>query len=177
MPVSVFSMFLTIAEKENQTESNWPETSRRSFFHQKKPTEYRRWARESRGHHEGGGVPYPLGASPTSWPPRGPPDLFPTPTPLIYTQTSTKKPSSGVPSPQASIATKNQSRPVPAPCRRAEYLSGGHLHPPGAFHDEEGVVHPWGWGYVPVAMCLISLSLSLVFSLWHDLDVSRALLL
>ena len=33
----------------------------------------------------------------------------------------------------------------------------GMLHP-GALHDEEGVVHPRGWGYVPVAMCLISLS-------------------
>ena len=50
---------------------------------------------------------------PISWPPRGPPDLFPTPTPLIYTQTSRKKPRSGVPPLQASIATKNQSRPIP----------------------------------------------------------------
>ena len=66
----------------------------------------------------------------------------------------------GVPPPQASVATENQSRPVPAPCRRGESLSGGHLHHPGALHDKEGVVHPWGWGYVPVAMCLISLSLS-----------------
>ena len=54
--------------------------------------------------------------------PRGslgdPPDLFSTPKPLIYTETSRKKPRSGVPPPQASVATENQSRPVPAPCRR-----------------------------------------------------------
>ena len=47
-----------------------------------------------------------------------PPDLFPTPTPLICTQTSKKKPRSEVPPPQASVATRNQSRPSPAPCRR-----------------------------------------------------------
>ena len=46
-----------------------------------------------------------------------------------------------------------------------EPITGGHLHHPGALHDEEGVVHPRGWGYVPVAMCLISLSLSLSCSL------------
>ena len=50
----------------------------------------------------------------------------------------------GVPPPQASIATENQSRNIPAPCRRGESLSGGHLHHPGALHDEEGVVHPRG---------------------------------
>ena len=120
---------------------------------------------ESRGTHKGGARPSPW-ARPL---PRGrlgdPPDLFPTPTPLIYTQTSRKKPRSGVPPLQASVATENQSRPVPAPCRRGESLSGGHLHHPDALHDEEGVVRPWGWGYVLVAMCLISLSLSRVLDL------------
>ena len=38
---------------------------------------------------------------------------------------------------------------------RAYFL---HLHHPGDLHDEEGVVHPQGWGYVPVAMRLISVS-------------------
>ena len=55
-----------------------------------------------------------------------------------------------------------------APCRKGGTLTGGHLHHPGALHDEEGVVHPRGWGYVPVAMCLISLSLSRV------LDMARS---
>ena len=90
------------------------------------------------GGHEGGGAPLPRGCL------GDPPDLFPTPTPLIYTQTSRKKPRSGVPPPQASVATVNQSRPVPAPCRRGESLSGGHLHHAGALDDEEGVVHPRG---------------------------------
>ena len=51
---------------------------------------------------------------------------------------------SGVPPPEASVATENQSTPVPAPCQRGESLSGGHLHHPDALHDEEGVVHPQG---------------------------------
>ena len=122
----------------------------------------------------------PHGARPlTLWLPQGPPDLFLTPTPLIYIQTSRKKPRSGVLPPQASVATKNQSRPCSGTLPEGGTLTGGHLHHPGALHDEEGVVHPRGWGYVPVAMCLIflSLSLSLVFLIRHDLDVPRAFLL
>ena len=69
--------------------------------------------------------------------------------------------------------------PFPAPCRRGESITGGHLHHSDGLHDEEGVVHPRGWWFVPVAMCLISLSLSLslVFLIWHDLHVSQALLI
>ena len=60
----------------------------------------------------------------------------------------------GVPPPQAFVATKNQSGPCSGTLLEGESLTSGHLHHPGALHDEEGVVHPrgWGWGYVPVAM-------------------------
>ena len=84
---------------------------------------------------------------------------------------------SGVPPPQAFVATRNLSGALPSTLPEGGSFTGGHLHHPGAIHDEEGVVHPRGWGYVPVSMCLISLSLSLVFLRWYDLDVSRALLL
>jgi hypothetical protein len=59
-------------------------------------------------------------------------------------------------------------------CRRGGgIITGGHHHHhPGGLHDEEGVVLPRGWGYVPIAMCCISLSLSLVFLRWNDLDVN-----
>ena len=77
-----------------------------------------------------------------------------------YPKTSKEHNRSGVPQPEASVATENQSRPISAPCRRGEPITGGHLHHPGALRDKEGVVHPRGRGYVPVAMCLISLSLS-----------------
>ena len=39
VPVSVFSLFLSFTEKENQTESNWPEISRSLFLDQKKAME------------------------------------------------------------------------------------------------------------------------------------------
>ena len=39
VPVSVFSLFLSFTEKENQTESNWPEISRSLFLDQKKSME------------------------------------------------------------------------------------------------------------------------------------------
>ena len=74
----------------------------------------------------------------------------------IYPKNIREHNRSGVPPPEASVATGSQSRPVSAPCRRGQPLSGGHLHHPGALHDEEVVVLPRGSGYVPVAMCLIS---------------------
>ena len=87
--------------------------------------------------HEGGGRALPPGSAPylmaASW---TPPNLFPTTKPHIYAETPRTQPRSGVPPPQASVATKNQSRPVLAPCQRGGSLSGGHLHHSGALHDE-----------------------------------------
>ena len=93
------------------------------------------------------------------------PSSTPRPTSFAYISLRTLKTSnnedrSGVPPPQASVATKNLSGALPGTLSEGGSLIGGHLHQPGALHDEEGVVHPRGWGYVPVAMCLISLSLS-----------------
>ena len=107
------------------------------------------------------GEPYPPGCAPL---PRGqpgdPPDMRPTTKNPINNETSRKHNRSGVPPPQASIATKNQSGPYFGTLPEGGIITYGHLHHPGALHDEEGVVHPRGWGYVPVAMCLISLSCS-----------------
>ena len=58
----------------------------------------------------------------------------------IYPKNIGEQNRSGVPPPKASVATENQFRPIPAPCRRGQSLSVGHLHHPGALHDEEGVV-------------------------------------
>ena len=86
---------------------------------QKKPTEHRRWTRRVPRHPQRWGHALHPGRAPLPCGLLGdPPDIFPTPTALIYTQTSRKKPRSEVPLPQASVATRNQSRPSPAPCRR-----------------------------------------------------------
>ena len=74
----------------------------------------------------------------------GPPDLFSTPCGLINTETSRKKPRSGVPPPQACVATKNQSGARFGTLSEEESISNGHLHHPGGHRDEEGVVHPRG---------------------------------
>ena len=76
----------------------------------------------------------------------------------IYPKNIGEQNRSGVPLPQVLLATENQSGPCSGTLPEGGTLIGGHLHHPGALHDEEGVVHPRGWGYVPVAMCLISLS-------------------
>ena len=51
---------------------------------------------------------------------------------------------SGVPPPQASVATKNLSGARSDTLPEGEPITGGHLHHPDALHDEEGVVHPRG---------------------------------
>ena len=51
---------------------------------------------------------------------------------------------SGVPPPQASVATKNLSGVRSGTLPEGEPITGGHLHHPGALHDEEGVVLPRG---------------------------------
>ena len=62
----------------------------------------------------------------------------------INTETPRNIPRSEVPPPQASVATKNQSRPRSGTLPEGEIITGGHLHHPGGHHDEEGVVYPRG---------------------------------
>ena len=51
---------------------------------------------------------------------------------------------SGVPLPQASVATKILSGACSGTLLEGGSLTGGHLHHPSALHDEEGLVHPRG---------------------------------
>ena len=80
--------------------------------------------------------------------PRGAPVAPPTyplhPYIPTYRKTSRREPRSGVPPPQASRATKNQSGPCSGTLPEGGSLTGGHLRHPGALHDEEGVVLPRG---------------------------------
>ena len=62
----------------------------------------------------------------------------------IYPKNIGEQNRSGVPPPQASVATKNQSGPCSGTLPEGGTLTGGHLHHPGALHDEEGVVLPRG---------------------------------
>ena len=107
------------------------------------PRSIRDGPEESRGIHKGG-ERAPQGAPPTLSSPRGPPDLFPMPKIPINIETPKKKPRLGVPSPQSSVATKNQSGPCSGTLPEGETITGGHLHCPDGLHDEEGVVHPQG---------------------------------
>ena len=62
----------------------------------------------------------------------------------IYPKTFEDNNRSGVPPPQASVATKNLSGARSGTLSEGEPITGGHLHHSGAIHDEEGVVHPRG---------------------------------
>ena len=141
-----FPLFQCFEEKEYQTESKWNETFWRSYVGKKSnPGDLESTSRKQRGRHKVEGHDHPPGRA---LHPRGP--LV---APMayffrlyisIYPKTMREHNRSGVPPPEASVATGNQSRPVPAHCRRGQSFPGGHLHHPGALHDKEGVVLPWG---------------------------------
>ena len=139
-------LFQCFEEKEYQTESKWNETFGRVIFGTEAIQET--WSRcqgsfeEARRH---GGAPYPPGRAPR---PRGPlvaplTDFFRLYI-SIYPKNIGEHNRSGVPPPQASVATKNLSRAHADTLLEGKYITGGHLHHPGALHDEEGVVHPRG---------------------------------
>ena len=97
---------------------------------------------ESRAAHEGGGAP--LGMPLPREQPGGPPTYPLHPYIPTYPKTSRTEDRSGVPLPQASVATKNLSGARSGALPEGDPITGGHLHHPGALHDEEGVVHPRG---------------------------------
>ena len=143
VPVSVFPCF-RVSHKRKIKQSPIDLKLHGTYFWTKRSPRSTGDAREeSRGHHNGGGRSHPLGRALR---PCGPlvdsPDLFSTPTPLIYPQTSRIEPR--VPPPQASVAAKNQLGPYSGTLSEGEIITDGHLHHPGALHDEEGAVHPQG---------------------------------
>ena len=138
-------LFQCFEEKEYQTESKRNETFGRVIFGTEAIQET--WSRRQGSFEVAtrqGGMPAPWARPLPRGQPGGPPMYFFLPYIPIYTKNFGEHNRSGVPPPEASVATENQSRPIPAPCQRGESLSGGHLHHPGALHDEEGVVIPRG---------------------------------
>ena len=140
-----FCLFQCFAEKEYQTESKRNETFGRVIFGTNTIQDLDCTSRKQRGGHEAGRRVLPPGRAPH---PRGP--LV---APLtnffrlyisIYPENIQEHNRSGVPPPQASVATKNQSGPCSGTLPEGGSLTGGHLHHPDALHDEEGVVHPRG---------------------------------
>ena len=117
-----FPLFQCFAEKEYQTESKRNETFGSVIFGTNVIEETWSW---SQGSFEvatrQGGAPYPPGRAPH---PRGPvvaplTDFFRLYM-SIYPKNIGEQNRSGVPPPEASVTTKNQSRPVLAPCRRGD---------------------------------------------------------
>ena len=134
MPISVFrgkGISDGVKTKRNQLE--------KLFLVGNHPMDLECTSGDTGGAHEGGGrAPLPRGT------PVAPPKNFLHPYIPTYPKTSRTEPRSGVPPPQTSVATKNQSGPCSGTLPEGDPITGGHLHHPGAIHDEEGVVHPRG---------------------------------
>ena len=138
-------LFQCFQEKEYQTESKRNETFRSVTFGTNVIQET--WSSRQRSFEEatrvGGAPPYwalPLSCGPLE---HSPTDFFHLYIP-IYPKNIGGDDRWGVPPPQASVATKTQSRPCSGTLPEGGSLIGGHLHHPGDLHDKEGVVHPRG---------------------------------
>ena len=134
-----YCLFQYFEEKEYQTESKRNETfGNVIFLEQYDPEDLEFTSEDPRGGQE-------IGVCPLS---RGPLEHLPTDFFRLYKPTYPKtieyQDRLGVPPPQASVATKNLSGARSGTLLEGEPITGGHLHHPGALHDEEGVVHPRG---------------------------------
>ena len=139
----LFFAYFSVSQKRNikRNETFW----RSYFWKESNPGDLECMSEDQRGRHEAGGHAHPLGRA---LHPRGP--LV---APLtyffhlyksIYPKTIGEQNRSGVPPPQASVATKNQSGLCSGTLSEGRSLTSVHLNHPSALHDEEGVVHPRG---------------------------------
>ena len=140
-----YFLFQYFEEKEYQTESKRIETFGSVILEEYHPRGLEIKSEDPRGSHEIGGCTPRVGRAPPS---RGPLEHLPTDFFRLYKPTYPKtieyQDRSGVPPPQASLATKNLSGARSGTLPEGEPITGGHLHHPIALHDEEGVVHPRG---------------------------------
>ena len=140
-----YCLFQYFEEKEYQTESKRNETFGSMIFGKNMIRET--WSSRQKSIEDAtrqGVRPPPGNALPSRGPLEAPPtDFF-----FLYKPTYPKnidtEDRSGVPPPQASVATKNLSGARSGTLPEGEPITGGHLHHPDAIHDEEGVVHPRG---------------------------------
>ena len=122
-PVPVFFPCFGVSQKRNIKRSpNGMKPSGELFLERKQSGRLGVHVRkETRDPRVRGRAHPPRARPPPSWAPRGSPDVFLPPIYIpIYPKTFGEQNRSGVPPPQASVATENQSRPVPAPCRRGD---------------------------------------------------------
>ena len=139
-------LFISVSRKRNIRRSqNGTKSTEKLFLEGKQPDRLGVHVWGVAGCPRGWGArPSPLGAPLPHEAPGGPPTYPFHPYIPTYPKTSKTEDRSGVPPPQASRTTKNQSGPLSGTLPEGGSISSGHLHHPGAIHDEEGVVHPRG---------------------------------
>ena len=132
--IAVFFVYFSVSQKRNIKRSpNGMKPSRELFLEHKQSrrlvVDVRTASRKPRGRRARPHAHGPLVAPLT--------DLFHLYI-SIYPKNLQEHNRSGVPPPQASVATKNQSGPCFGTLPEGGSLTGGHLHHADALHDEEG---------------------------------------
>ena len=114
------------------------------FWTRRSPRSIRDGPEESRGHHEGGGCALAPGRAALPRGRLGDPLTCSRRQNILYIP---KLPEHNLDREfrrRKPLTTKNQSGPCSGTLPEGGSITGGHLHHPGALHDEEGVVHPRG---------------------------------
>ena len=136
----LFYAYFSVSRKRNIRQSQNGTKSTGEVIFGRKATQGTWSARQGRY-----GLPMRVGGAPLPREHPGGPPTYPLhPYIPTYPKTSRTEDRSGVPPLQASVATKNLSGACSGALPEGEPITGGHLHHPGAIHDEEGVVHPRG---------------------------------
>ena len=143
----LFYAYFSVSRKRNIGRSqNGTKSTGKLFLEGKQPRELGVHVRGVPGCPRGWGACPPPGRAPLPREHPGGPPMYPLhPYIPTYPKTSRIEDRSGFPPPHASVATKIQSGPCSSTLPEGDPITGGHLHHPGAIHDEEGVVvHPRG---------------------------------
>ena len=161
----------------------WAKTFWRFFWNRRDPRSFLGGPQEPRGGHNPLGRAWALALAPVYCAHlEAHLDVRPSPKIPINRETIRNNPRSEVLPPQASVATENQSGPRSGPLPERGIISSGHLHHPGGHHNEEGLVHPRGWGFVPVVdtSILHHAFMSIFIALWavitHYISILMAIL-
>ena len=119
VPVSVFPCFEVSQKRKIKRSPIDLKLHGTYFWKESNPGDLESTSRKLRGSHEVGGPPTPPRRALHPREPLVPPlTYFFRLYISIYPKTIREHNRSGVPPPEASVATKSQSRPIPAPCRR-----------------------------------------------------------
>ena len=140
----LFFAYFSVSQKRNIKRSpNGMKPSGELFWNKHNQEDLEWTSRNKQGGHEVGGRP-PIGRPLSRGPLGRPPTYFFLLYIPIYPETNQEHHETLFPPPQPSVPVRSHLGAFSGAPPEGGSLTSGHLHHPGALHDEEGVVHRRG---------------------------------